>query len=298
MDPNIKHLVISGGGTFGLTAYGILKETHNKGFWNINNIESCHGTSVGTIVSLLILLKYDWEEIDNYLIKRPWNQLFKYDIKNCLNTYEKCGAFQKNDFVKSFEPLFSGVEIDININMKDFYELTKIEFYSYAVEMNYFNLECFSHKTHPEMKVVDAVYASCCLPIVFQPLIIEDKAYIDGGLFLNYPLRQCIEKMNANVDEVFGIYKSMNGENKKLVDEKSNMFDYFLVVFKNMVKLMNKDSYTSECKYQIQIHRGHTTFDELQKFIESESYRESMIKEASSYCDDFMKKIESINENA
>ena len=36
----IKHLVISGGGTYGLSAYGALRELHKKGFWNLSNIQS------------------------------------------------------------------------------------------------------------------------------------------------------------------------------------------------------------------------------------------------------------------
>ena len=31
----IKHLVISGGGTYGLSAYGVLRELHKNGFWSL-----------------------------------------------------------------------------------------------------------------------------------------------------------------------------------------------------------------------------------------------------------------------
>ena len=36
----IKHIVISGGGPYGLSAYGALKETNQQGFWDISNIKS------------------------------------------------------------------------------------------------------------------------------------------------------------------------------------------------------------------------------------------------------------------
>jgi predicted acylesterase/phospholipase RssA len=52
--PNIKHIVISGGGIFGLTVYGALRELNKQGFWNLSNIQSCHATSIGTIILLMI----------------------------------------------------------------------------------------------------------------------------------------------------------------------------------------------------------------------------------------------------
>ena len=50
----IKHIVLSGGGVSGFSEYGVLRESHNSGFWNINNIKSIYGTSSGSIVSIFI----------------------------------------------------------------------------------------------------------------------------------------------------------------------------------------------------------------------------------------------------
>ena len=36
----IKHIVISGGGVSGFTAYGILRESHKAGLWDLKNIKS------------------------------------------------------------------------------------------------------------------------------------------------------------------------------------------------------------------------------------------------------------------
>jgi predicted acylesterase/phospholipase RssA len=43
-NPNIEHLVISGGCVWGFYEYGALKELHHRNFWNINNIQSIYGT--------------------------------------------------------------------------------------------------------------------------------------------------------------------------------------------------------------------------------------------------------------
>ena len=40
-----------------------------------------------------------------------------------------------------------------------------------------------------EVSVVDAVYASCCLPGIFEPFQWEDKHFMDGGIVDPLPLR-------------------------------------------------------------------------------------------------------------
>ena len=73
----IKHLVISGGGPNILTLYGALKNLNQNDYWTIENIKSIYGTSAGSLIGLFIILNLEWEELDNYLIKRPWNTVFK-----------------------------------------------------------------------------------------------------------------------------------------------------------------------------------------------------------------------------
>jgi len=64
----IKHLVFSGGGPAGLVLYGAAKQLNNV-YWNLNNIESIYGTSIGAFIGIIISLGYDWDVVDDYLIK-------------------------------------------------------------------------------------------------------------------------------------------------------------------------------------------------------------------------------------
>ena len=78
--PIIKHIVCSGGGVAGFTFYGILKEANKQGIWDIENIETMYGTSVGSIVNTILSLKYDWKDIDDYLMKRPWDMVYNVNM--------------------------------------------------------------------------------------------------------------------------------------------------------------------------------------------------------------------------
>ena len=291
----IKHLVISGGGTYGLSAYGVLRELHKNGFWSLSNIQSCHGTSIGTAIIIIILCKYEWETIDDFIIKRPWNNVFKFDINKCLDAFDKCGLYDKTVMIDAFKPILLGADIDLTITMKEFYEKTKVEFYIYTVELNSFELECISYKTHPDMQVIDACYMSCSLPLIFKPLTIENKTYVDGGIFLNYPILECLNTMDAEPNEILGI-------RKKIIDviptpefvQSFNLFEYIMHLFRNMMakvnnennKNKNKDA-TKEFVNEININMECMNIDSITKFVVSEQYRKELIeigvKEATSF---------------
>lgn len=289
--PNIKHIVISGGGIFGLSVYGVLQELHKADFWKFDNIQTFHGTSVGTIVILFLLLEYDWDTLDNFLIKRPWEKIFNYDVTKCLDLFENCGAFDINIFYKALDPLFKGVDMDINITMKELYEKTNKEFYIYITELNYFTCECISHKTHPDWKVIEAVYASCCLPMIFQPLIKEDKAYIDGGLFLNYPISKCLDLENVDKSEVLGIYKDFtDNESNKIISDTSTMIDYLGVLLKNLISFTNNKK-KFDCDYQICMNDIPTTIETMLDFVKSSEYRKQLIYNGKNIGEKFLKSL-------
>lgn len=232
-DPIIKHIVIAGGGISGMIAYGALRESHSLGKWNINNIESIYGTSAGAIVAAIISMKYEWKIIDDYIIKRPWQNVYKFDMFSIMNSFQNRGILNLKSIEEMFSPLFRGLDISLNISMLDFYEITKIELHLFATEINQFELVDFSYKTHPNWRVVDAIYCSTSLPILFSPTITEDKCYIDGGFLLNYPMRICMENV-SNQDEILGLpKKGINISNNLKSD--SSLMDYLLFIIHKLL---------------------------------------------------------------
>lgn len=203
----IKHIVISGGGHYGLTMYGILKESHKKDFWKYENIETLYGTSIGSVLCLLITLQYEWETLDKYFIDRPWNKVFDFDFHTIIEAFENQGIFNQNTMNQLIEPLFLGKDIPLDITLKEYYERTHIDFHITTSEVVSFKLNVLSHKTHPEWKLLDAIYASCTIPVIFKPIITDDSCYIDGGLFSSYPLNVCTSIV-SNTDEIMAIRKS------------------------------------------------------------------------------------------
>ena len=90
----IEHIVINGGGPTGLISYGALKHLFEHNFLHMDNIKSIYGTSIGGIVGTILSLKYDWNILDDYFIKRPWEKVFKIEPDNLFEMYYSKGIFQ------------------------------------------------------------------------------------------------------------------------------------------------------------------------------------------------------------
>jgi hypothetical protein len=76
--------------------YGALKYTNQQGLWNLQNIKTIYATSAGALTSIIIILGYDWEITDNYLINRPWQNDLKINMSSFFNMFQECGLFDIN----------------------------------------------------------------------------------------------------------------------------------------------------------------------------------------------------------
>ena len=234
-EKTIKHMVISGGAFNGLTYYGAIRELSKQNYWKIENIKTIHGTSVGSLISVLIALNYDWEVIDDYFIKRPWQHMFKTTTLSMIESViSKMGIYTNKIIEDTFQPLFAGKDLSLDITMKEFYELNGIEIHMYTTDLNTFQTINMSYKTHPDWRVVDVIYCSSCMPIVFTPFLFEDAAYVDGGFYSNYPLQQCLEDAEDPL-EIVGIYRMLS-KNKTKIINGSTIIDYLSILLNEIIE--------------------------------------------------------------
>jgi predicted acylesterase/phospholipase RssA len=70
---------------------GAIQYLEENKFIDINTVETIYGTSAGAIIGVLICLKYDWETLRDYIIKRPWQEVFPIKIQNIFDAYTKKG---------------------------------------------------------------------------------------------------------------------------------------------------------------------------------------------------------------
>jgi len=287
--PQIKHIVCSGGGTFGLTAYGILKQSCLDGFWKINDIKTMYGTSVGAIICMFLSLLspvngegngLTWDLLDTYIIHRPWQHVFKMDLYAITNSLENGGILNKKAIYDVFSPLFKTLDIDTQITLQEHYDMFGIELHVYSTELESMELVDISYKTHPNMCMLDAVYSSCSLPLLFSPYVRDNKTYFDGGLFCNYPLYFCFKNVE-NKDEIMGLKCNTNATESSAHNNNSfsTLFDYILKIFKNLTTKIN--NYELDCKipHELDIPSPEISIYDIYLAIMNSDKRKQMIED-------------------
>jgi predicted acylesterase/phospholipase RssA len=224
--------------------------------WKIENIEKIYGTSAGSLLGAILCLKYDWETLNDYFLIRPWNDVFNIDINTIFSIFSKKGFFNRDQIEILFKPLLNAKDLSLDITLKELYEYSNIELHIFTIEVNYFKLEDISYKTNPDLSLITAIYMSSALPIIFSPVCIDNKCYIDGALVTNYPLIFCIEQ-NNNLDEILGIKNIFINESNNNCDEKNDMInnessllDFFISFFqKASIYFINAIFYCSFCHF-------------------------------------------------
>ena len=281
----IKHLVISGGGAAGFSFYGALKNSHNNGIWNIRDIERIYSTSAGSIISVFLSLGYEWPVLDDYIIKRPWNQVYKCELPMAIQAIKNQGLFGKNVIQETFTPLFYGKDISLNITLEEFYLINKKELHFISTDYDTFNHVDISFKTHPKWKVVDAVYASCCLPVLFSPFYKENeedhkmRVYFDGGIRMNYPLKVCLDD-GCHPSEILGIRRiDPNDHTKKNeILPSFSLFDIIYKLFNQYTKKIEIDNLDIPIRYQYDVPFSSMDLNAIFRCLSSEEERISLIE--------------------
>ena len=247
----IKHIIFSGGGPIGLVQYGALKQLALNNIIKYENIESIYATSIGSFIGFIYLLNFEWSWIDDFFIKRPWEKLAAFSYSDYINIFYNKGLVNKNILINALKPLFFAKDISINITLVEFYEITKIEFNIFATNLNNFKKEKLNYINNPNLELIDALYISCSIPVMFVPLYINECFYLDGGIFVNCPIVECIKDKNCNYDEILcfnndkrssidlsnSFYKENNYnfcDNSNEINEKSNFIEYIIYIIKTL----------------------------------------------------------------
>jgi predicted acylesterase/phospholipase RssA len=282
------HIAISGGGTSIIKTLSCLKNLYENETIKHENIKSIYGTSSGSIAGVILCLNYDWITIHDYIVKRPWNNIFSVDfsINGFINLYYKRGLFGPELLNKVFEPLFLGKDLSMDITLKEFYNYSgEIEFHFFTFELNAFEIIDISYKTHPDLKLMDAIYMSCSLPIAWAPLIKDNKCFIDGGIMYNYPLKFCVENTELHLDSsnntIIGI--------KNIYDEvettqmPNNLLEFIYELVMKIIYKFNKDNdpiiitNTNNINLkEINLNQTKMTLDFINEVLNSEEVREKL----------------------
>lgn len=173
-------IVLSGGGARGFAHIGVLKALNEHRIFP----DSISAVSAGSIVGALYADGYSPDEI--------YSIFAKLDLYKLLKFYKPAFGLLRADGLKKIlqhylhATTFEELKIPLQVTATNF---TKAK----AVQFNSGNL-------------IDAVMASCAIPLAIKPMMINGEYYVDGGLMNNLPVDvlvgKCEEIIGVNVNPV------------------------------------------------------------------------------------------------
>ena len=156
------HLVLSSGGLKGISQLGALHQLCVTGKLDISKVHTYAGSSIGSIICFLLIIGYEPIEIfqkiysSEYFIKSERNSL--WDI---INKYGLMNI--KSHFDYFFMPIIRD-KINKIPTLAEIKERYDKNLYITVTNETDMTVEYFSHLTHPDILVTDALMYSCNIP--------------------------------------------------------------------------------------------------------------------------------------
>ena len=316
----IKHIVISGGGPTGLLSYGAAKYLEQQRFWSMDNIESIYGTSIGALFGVILSLHHEWKTIDDYIIKCPWDTILQKNstFHDVLDVYTNKGIMSGDFFDIIMKPLLLAKDLTLDVTLDELYQFNKKEIHIMTVELNTFQLVNLSYKTHPSLKVMDAIKMSCAFPIIFSPKIFvepeinnnstsnntnkeEDRmeeckrvcCYIDGGVMCNYPVNVCMEDQHCDPDEILG-FRNIWEKYNETIDDESSLVDFLKICVKQMIRKLEDEKSYVKLKNEVSCVSETTDYTSWFDLCSDESKRIHYIQRGMTYGEVFLRLVTKI----
>ncbi|MCO6174626.1 patatin-like phospholipase family protein [Flavobacterium sp. NRK F10] len=201
-------LVLSGGGAKGLAHIGVLKVIDSLGI----KIDYIGGTSMGAIIGGLYASGYTAKQLDSIFSNVDTDALIQdYIPRGAKNFYEK-----RNDEIYAitlpFDKFRLGLPTALSKGLYNYNLLSRLTFNVCGIQdfkdlpIPFFciatNVETGKEVILDSGSLPQAIIASGAIPSLYNPIEIDGKLLIDGGIVNNYPVELLREK---GMDIIIGV---------------------------------------------------------------------------------------------
>ena len=195
------NLVLAAGGIKGFGIIGCLSTLNKYKILEYKKLKKIAGSSVGSLIGLMITLKYNLDEIEELAIKLPFDKFKKFDINNFFDKY---GVDDGEEFMNIFRVIIKKKLGKENISFSELYKFNNIEYIVVGTCVSDYTTSIFNYKNSPNMSILDAIRISISVPLVFDVVNYENKIYIDGAISNPYP----INIFKNEIDKTLGLLMS------------------------------------------------------------------------------------------
>lgn len=167
-----KYLILSGGAQHGMMFLGALAFLESMLLFRYRKTIKQHfagfaGTSVGALILFCVLCDVNEDEI---------SCIFTTPLKNLNEIISQI-------LIQTLIKIFGHDQV----TFQEFQTRTKKIFKICACNLNNLSLQIFCIENTPQVKILDAIKASMALPFLFDPIVIGNNTYVDGGCQFNLP---------------------------------------------------------------------------------------------------------------
>ncbi len=197
-------LVLSGGGAKGLAHIGALKVIEEAGV----SIDYIGGTSMGAIVGALYASGYSAVELDSIFRATDFAELIQDNLPRDAKTFYEKEDSERYALTLPFDNYKISFPSAISRGQNIYNELVKLLYHVKDVrDFDHLPIPFFCIATDVENGeevmlekgyLPEAILASGTFPSLFEPLEIDGRILIDGGVVNNYPIDQ-VRDMGADV---------------------------------------------------------------------------------------------------
>jgi NTE family protein len=232
----IKNIVFSGGGVKIYSFLGFIKALEENNLFE--HVNSYIGTSAGALISTLCVLGFKYKEIEEIVLKINANNLKNISTDNILNFFDNYGLDNGESFERIITIILEAKLKNSNITFKQLYEITNKKLTVTATCINTMDIEYFDHINSPDIQVKKGLMMSIAIPLLFNPVKINNKYYADGGIASHYP----IDYFKDEKKYTYGILV-VNKLNKchKIENIKDYMMNVLFCSHHNLIKTCYND---------------------------------------------------------
>ncbi|MGB0896437.1 MAG: patatin-like phospholipase family protein [Flavobacteriaceae bacterium] len=206
---NVKvGVVLSGGGAKGLAHIGALKVIEESGV----QIDYIAGTSMGAIVGGLYASGYSADELTALFKQVNFEELIGDEFQRRDKSFFERNNSDKHALTLPFNKFKIALPSSISKGQNTYNLFVKL--LDHVKDVNKFSelsipffcmatdLETGQQVQLEEGYLPNAILASGAIPTLFEPVSLDGKLLVDGGISNNYPVDELLEK---NVDVVIGV---------------------------------------------------------------------------------------------
>lgn len=253
----VRYISCSSGGTKGFLQVGAIAalETYmgSDAFarWR-SSLKGVSGCSAGCFTALAILLGVTTDQLQDSI---PLTNLMPRLTRDIHSIVKHLGASNTDIIVDVASTILDHGGLSPSVTLDHLYRFTRVECKFVCTSLTRRCRVYLSHESHPHLRVVDAIAASCCIPGVFHPVCIEGEYMVDGNLLESTPIpfpisqtlyivvgtqncvQSCVQELNASsyMNSLLAILTRFDEQQLRLphhrrilVSDSSSAFDPFI----------------------------------------------------------------------